>query len=101
MATTHTTDQQKAHHVHSVCGGSPGRGPAFGRIRPGQGCPRCDELAAGAEPRQLSAHRQAMIDSAAHRAQDEEQTRKEMRRHFASDEHRTGRCSRVCTAFDW
>ncbi len=61
-------------------------GPAFGRRKPG--CPRCDELAAGAPPRKGwgASRRQAdALRSAAIRA------------HRCS----VSGCGPVCTAFDW
>ena len=66
-----------------------GNGPAFGRKTPG--CPRCDELLAGAAPvqwkretaRQADARRSAEWDA-----------------HFASERHRT-ECRHCCTFGDW
>lgn len=61
-------------------------GPVFGRKTPG--CPRCDELLAGAEPVQWSISRRRDDDAervAAIRAHDCVQSR----------------CGPVCTAFDW
>jgi hypothetical protein len=90
--------QAKTQHDESICGARPGSGPPFGRKV--AGCPRCDELLAGAAPRALSDHRQAQVDSAAQRERDA--------RNFERDraDHRrtcvpcsTGRG--VCTAFDW
>lgn len=92
-------EQSKTQHDPSICGALPGRGPAFGRKVPG--CPRCDELLAGAPARQLSPHRQAMADTAAKRTADEEAHLADMRAHFASEKHRTGGCGTVCTAFQW
>lgn len=91
----------KTQHDESICGAPPGRGPAFGRKV--AGCPRCDELIAGAAPRQLSEHRQAMIDADARRKADDAQRRIDMAAHFASAEHAAGMgCGgRVCTAFQW
>lgn len=74
-----------------TCNG--GRGPAFGRKTPG--CPRCDELAAGAEPRTLNW---------VSRKQQDEQRVVEIRDHFRSEKHRSGCCNGglgVCTFGDW
>jgi hypothetical protein len=92
------TEQIRTQHDSSICGALPGRGPAFGRKV--AGCPRCDELLAGAAPRQLSDHRQAMVDTAARRRRDEanfERDRADHRRTCVPCS--TGRG--VCTAFDW
>jgi hypothetical protein len=66
-------------------------GPAFGRKTPG--CPRCDELLAGAAPVQWAGSRVA---------RDNRLYRGERERHFApGGPHATGKCGPVCTAFDW
>lgn len=66
-------------------------GPTFGRKTPG--CPRCDELLAGAAPvkwqRRPSA---AQLD--AERCAD-------LRAHFQSYKHRSGGCGPCCTYGDW
>ena len=67
-------------------------GPAFGRKTPG--CPRCDELLAGAEPVQW--------DWAEKRRRDDALERRARAAHFAADGlHARGECGPVCTAFDW
>lgn len=66
-------------------------GPAFGRKTPG--CPRCDELLAGAAP-VVQAWR-------GQRARQDAERREAMRAHFGGERHRTGGCGPVCTAFDW
>lgn len=71
-----------------TCNG--GRGPAFGRKT--AGCPRCDELAAGAEPRQLGWTSRKKAD---------EQRATEILDHFRSQRHRSGGCGPVCTYGDW
>ena len=71
-----------------TCNG--GRGPAFGRKTPG--CPRCDELIAGAAPRQLH-----WAERARTRREEEERRIREIREHDC----KRSRCSIVCTAFDW
>jgi hypothetical protein len=63
-------------------------GPVFGRLT--AGCPRCDELARGAEPVQWSQSRQQRNQLSA----------KEIRDHFRSEKHRR-ECGRVCTFGDW
>ena len=92
---------KKLDHVPSICGGRPGSGPPFGRKV--AGCPRCDELLAGAAPRALSPHRQAIVDSSVRAKKFEEQNLRDMREHFASEEHKTKKCNEggPCTKFDW
>jgi hypothetical protein len=63
-----------------------GRGPHFGRRTPG--CPRCDELAAGAEPVRWAGSRNARLD--AQRAAD-------IRNHDC----RRSNCAVICTYGDW
>jgi len=60
-------------------------GPVFGRKTPG--CPRCDELLAGAEP--VRWHNR--------RAEAEAQRIADIRAHDCVK----SRCGSVCTAFDW
>lgn len=74
-----------------------GRGPAFGRLAPEGECKRCDELRAGAQPRQ--AH--PSLQAAASRRADDEQHRREIADHFRSSKHRSGGCGAVCTFGDW
>jgi hypothetical protein len=69
---------------HTCCGNR--RSPAWGKRT--VGCPRCDELAAGAEP----------ITWAPSRAQLD---REAVDRHLASERHRTGGCGIVCTFGEW
>jgi len=77
---------------------SPGKPLPFGRkADPGQ-CARCDQLRAGAEPRQ--AH-PAIRAAAARRQADADRTAA-IRDHFRpGGPHATGACGPVCTAFDW
>ena len=79
MATKPTSGTTK-----HTCGG-----PAFGRKTPG--CPRCDELLAGAQPVQWRASRR----------QEDARRSAEVRAHFAGERHRTGGCGPVCTFGDW
>jgi hypothetical protein len=66
-----------------------GNGPAFGRKTPG--CPRCDEMLAGAAPvRWRNSPREL-----------ERIQRAEIAAHFAGQRHRTGGCGPVCTFGDW
>ena len=65
-------------------------GPIFGRKT--IGCPRCDELLAGARPVQWAIHRR--------RAEDAKSVA-EIRGHFASHKHLSGGCGVVCTFGDW
>ena len=68
-------------------------GPSFGRLT--AGCPRCDELAAGAPARQqVWRHRET-------RAQEDARRSAEIHAHFASDRHRSGGCGPVCTFGEW
>ena len=61
-------------------------GPAFGRKTPG--CPRCDELLAGAAPVQWAGSQ---------RRQDDEHRAAEIRAHDC----KASRCAIVCTFGDW
>ena len=64
-------------------------GPAFGRKTPG--CPRCDELTAGAAP---VAWRNTS-------KQDDMQRCAGIHAHFAGERHRSGGCGPVCTFGEW
>ena len=66
-------------------------GPVFGRLT--AGCPRCDELIAGAAP-VVQAWR-------GQRQRDEDNQRRWTREHFSSAAHRTGGCGPVCTFGEW
>lgn len=70
---------------HHSCGG-----PVFGRKTPG--CPRCDELLAGAAPVVWHGTRKAQRDAEQCRA---------IAAHFSSHAHRSGQCGPVCTFGDW
>lgn len=76
MATRHT------------CGG-----PVFGRKTPG--CPRCDELLAGAAPVQWAPSRAEL------ERREDARRAAEIRAHVASHKHRSGGCGPVCTFGDW
>ena len=65
-------------------------GPSFGRLT--AGCPRCDELLAGAEPVKWA--------STSKREQERRQLA-EIEAHFASERHLSGGCGPVCTFGDW
>jgi len=70
-------------------------GPVFGRKTPG--CPRCDQLLAGAPPVVWAGMR-----SRKDRERDEQQDRLARRAHFApGGPHATGKCAPVCTFGDW
>ena len=56
------------------------------------GCPRCAELAAGAEPVQWKGNRAA---------QDDQRRCAEILAHFSSHKHLSGGCGPVCTFGDW
>jgi len=56
------------------------------------GCPLCVELAAGAHPVTWSSTRKAKAEA---------QRVAEIRAHFASEYHRSGKCGPVCTFGDW
>lgn len=80
--------------LHTCC--PPGRGPAWGKKTPG--CPRCDELLAGAAPREAP----AWVGRVQRRQQDERDYDRRREEHFApGGPHATGACGPVCTAFDW
>lgn len=64
-------------------------GPVFGKKTPG--CPRCEELLAGATPVSWSL--------GAYRANDQTH-RLEIKAHFESARHRSGGCGVVCTFGD-
>lgn len=66
-----------------------GHGPAFGRKTPG--CPRCDELLAGAAP----------VKWGHSRRENDAQLSREIHDHFASTYHRSGGCGPVCTFGEW
>ncbi len=70
-------------------------GPAFGRKTPG--CPRCDELLAGAAPITQPWRGQSQRDDAERRAA--------LAAHFTSERHTSTthplRCGPVCTYGDW
>jgi hypothetical protein len=55
------------------------------------GCPRCDELLAGAP----------VVPWAPSRAQQDAQRCRDIREHFASHKHLSGGCGPVCTFGDW
>jgi hypothetical protein len=61
-------------------------GPIFGRKTPG--CPRCDELLAGARPK---------LWASTERANEERHLLAAIRAHNC----KASRCGPVCTAFDW
>jgi hypothetical protein len=76
----------QARTTKHTCGG-----PQFGRKTPG--CPRCDELLAGAAP---------VVQSwRGSRQREEQQRRDESRAHFTSERHRSGGCGPVCTFGEW
>jgi hypothetical protein len=64
-------------------------GPVFGRRT--AGCPRCDELAAGAKPTVWRAGRRAQANA------DDARRAAEIRAHDCA----ASRCGRTCTFGDW
>ena len=67
-------------------------GPVFGRRTPG--CPRCDQLEAGAAP--------IAQPWRGRRVQADAQLSREIHAHFApGSEHARGLCGPVCTFGDW
>lgn len=81
-----------------TCNG--GRGPFFGRKMPG--CPRCDELLAGAPARQLPQWRQDLIEAAQSRRDEDARRAQEIKAHFApGGPHARKECGPVCTFGDW
>ena len=65
-----------------------GCGPSFGRLAAQGDCPRCDELRAGAAPRQWAKTSSQLLCEA-------------IQLHFASHHHKSGGCGPVCTFGDW
>lgn len=95
MANTVTDPEFTVHNCNPK---SPGKPLPFGRKAPEGECPRCDELRAGAAPRQA-----APWIAAQHR---EDEAAAERQRaitaHFAPNgPHQRGVCGPVCTQFDW
>jgi hypothetical protein len=77
-----------------------GAGPYFGRKTPG--CPRCDELLEGAEPRQLPQWRQALIEQGARSKAADQERELARREHFKpGGEHSRKTCGPICTFGDW
>lgn len=64
--------------------------PNFGRHM--EGCPRCFELKNGGTPISWGRSRQAEVETARRRAMDH---------HFASEQHRGGKCGPCCTYGEW
>lgn len=65
-------------------------GPVFGRKT--KGCPRCDELLAGAKP----------VKWACNYVEKAGESRARIAAHFApGGPHATGKCGPVCTFGDW
>lgn len=64
-------------------------GPIFGRKTPG--CPRCDEMLAGAPAVRWAPSRQRQ----------DAMRCEEIRGHFASARHQSGGCGPVCTFGEW
>ena len=87
----------RTQHDGSICGARPGSGPPFGRKV--AGCPRCDELLAGAPVRELSDHRAYGIERAVKNQRYDAQRATEIRGHSRTCE----RCQSgaVCTFGDW
>lgn len=78
---------QQSTTTKHTCGG-----PVFGRKTPG--CPRCDELSAGASP--------VTWDWAERSRRNAELDRQAVSQHFASGgPHARGACGPVCTFMDW
>lgn len=77
---------------HSCNPRQPGKPLPFGKHAPVGECPRCDELAAGAEPR---------TGWGSSRAQQDAARTLDIRAHFAGQRHLSGGCGPVCTYGDW
>ena len=75
----------KSTTTRHTCGG-----PSFGRLT--AGCPRCDELLAGAKPVQWAGSQAR---------QDDVRRSREIRAHFDGQRHLSGACGTVCTFGDW
>jgi len=88
----------QAQRTPHTCGG-----PSFGRLTPG--CPRCDELAAGASPRTWGGQTYTRCTGCGGRVERgyfaPRCERCQLADHFASDRHRNGGCGPVCTAGEW
>lgn len=95
--TTNTATPAETFVRHTCNPRNPGKPLPFGRkAAPGE-CPRCDELLAGAPPRE--AH--PAIQAAVTRRTEDAQRTAEIRVHFASETHRSGACGTVCTFGEW
>jgi hypothetical protein len=87
MAASTTTK-----HTPECC--PPGRGPGFRRT---PGCPRCEELTAGAEAR-----RPDYAAEFGRRARVDAERTAEIKAHFAANSpHDRGECGRNCTFGEW
>lgn len=64
-------------------------GPNFGKHV--EGCPRCHELKNGSKPRSWGPSR----------ASQDAQRVREIKAHFDSEHHKSGKCGPVCTFGDW
>lgn len=85
-------NRSETKNTKHTCGG-----PVWGKKTPG--CPRCDELLAGAPARQLSDQHAWALNKAVEDRKAYDMARKA---HFAPDgPHVRGECGPVCTAFDW
>jgi len=70
-----------------------GHGPSFGRKT--AGCPRCDELLAGAAPVSWGGRRRST------RAEENAREAHRLAHFAAGGPHARGLCGPVCTAFDY
>ncbi len=81
---------------HTCNPNRPGMPLPFGRKAPAGKCRRCDQLRAGAPPREAP----PAIQAAKRRREDDERAVLEINDHFASARHRNGGCRPVCTFGD-
>jgi hypothetical protein len=77
-------------------------GPSFGRLTPG--CPRCDELAAGAQARQwagMARRERCSTPRCGQLTEPGEWTSLCRSCQVRAHDCQAARCGAVCTAFDW
>jgi hypothetical protein len=86
-------DQEFARHTCTPTG----KALPFGRKAPEGECLRCDQLRAGAAPREAP---HGIRERKAAEAEDARRAT-EISEHFTGERHRSGGCGPVCTFGDW
>jgi len=85
---------------HTCC--PPGQGPGFIRTA---GCPRCDELTAGAAPRTWGGQTYTKCSGCGRPVErgyfGDRCQACQVRDHFNGERHRSGGCGPVCTFGEW